>query len=193
MYDILKMAIPASGAETSFAHTSRLATPALAVRRPSVVTLVMSRPTLTSTTTITLGNDEPGATTLPPLAATSTSATPEPAPAGGSGGISTTGVVILGLVLGLSCLALLLCFLCRNRCRDRETSSPPRSLKGHPRRPPPKRCGFRGPPGPRGPQGIPGLRGEPGVQGALGRKSTLNMDIFSIGHTYLSILPISSR
>ncbi|KAK8034454.1 hypothetical protein PG993_009449 [Apiospora rasikravindrae] len=92
------MAILACEVNTTWAQPSRLPTPTLAIRRPSLVTLVITRPTLTSTTIISLGNDTPDSTTVAPLAETSTNA--EPVPAEGSGGISTTGVVILGLVLG---------------------------------------------------------------------------------------------
>ncbi|KAK7935706.1 hypothetical protein PG985_001201 [Apiospora marii] len=91
------MAILVYAVGTTSAQPSKLATPTLAIRQPSLVTLVITRPTLTSTTVISLGNDEPAPTTAIPLAETSTSA--EPAPAEGSDGISTTGVVILGLII----------------------------------------------------------------------------------------------
>lgn len=148
-----KMAILVYAVETTSTQPPKLATPTLAIRQPSVVTLAITRPTLTSTTIISLGNDGPVSTTAIPLAETSTSA--EPTPAGGSGGISTTGVVILGLVLGLSCLTLLICFLCRNRC-CRGSRSTGKSVKSsdyscH-------RCRrSRGPRGRRGPRGLPGL------------------------------------
>ena len=154
IYNSRKMAVLSYAVGTTSTQPSKLATPSLAIRQPSVVTLVITRPTLTSTTIISLGNNGPDPTTAPPLAETSTSA--EPVPAGGSDGISTTGVVILGLVLGLSCLTLLLCFLCRNRCcpgsRSNEKSSSSSDYSGHiycrPRR-------TRGRRGPRGPQGVP--------------------------------------
>ena len=154
--------MPPAVVETSFARASGLSTPTLVVRQPSVITLVITRPSLTSTTTITLGNEGPDST-VPTLAETSSSATPQSAPAGTSGGISTTGVVILGLALGVSCLALLLCFLCRYRDRGSDKGSnrsSPRSSY--------KPCVLRGPPGPRGEQGHQGDRGLQGFQGEPG-------------------------
>ncbi len=152
----------------------------LEARRPSLLTLTITRPSTTSIAVVTLGNgaDNPDNPDNPdpaaPTAATTTTSSPGSAPASAGGGISTPAVVILGIVPGLACVLLVLCFVCNwrgknRRKKERESSdsttyydyySAPHGYRSH--------RGNPGPPGPPGPQGLTGRQGERGPQGEAG-------------------------
>ncbi|RYP10272.1 hypothetical protein DL764_000764 [Monosporascus ibericus] len=150
----------------------------LEARRPRIVTLTVTRPSVTSIAVISLGNGNAGDTAptrdVMDNAVSTTTPSPAPAPGSANKGVSETAVAIIGVTLGLTCVLLALCFLCSRRRKKGNSRSespyygpypykPPRGLRG-----PPGPPGEAGPPGSRGEQGSQGLPGAPGIAGSAG-------------------------
>lgn len=167
--------------ETSINSPHGTPTVVLGGRQPSLLTLTVTRPSVTSITIISLGNGNPDNAAEPTtdMFIASSPPSPTPAPINADGGVSEPAVVIIGVVLGLTCVLFALCFICSRRRKNNNkggssslTSS--NSLRYH--YPyfykPPSRA-FPGPAGPRGetgPQGNPGRQGEQGGRGERGEQ-----------------------